>query len=281
MFKSCSPAILVILLSNYAWSDEYYVDVPTDNLCEYGTGWANYCDPKLVIEKKPKKPQKTPQITIVQSAPTKPKEDANDPLVWLKNYQEGEQRARAKMLRDLNAESIEEYRRTYFNDTMDRGTIVSDLWRRSAWQNPDNDYTIKRPTGYLGKKEADLRRNDAVNDTLANLNERYGIFFVFESTCSACMKFAPILTEFAQTNNLYVRGISKDGKGIPTWNGPWSSDKNGAAYRLGLEKAPTPALALWDSIEKKSVIIGYGIMAHDDLANRIHVLTQVDVGEDY
>lgn len=285
--KNCSTAILIItaialVMPLPAVADSAYVELPKDNLCDLETGWAWDCQPKIIKEKKKKKKKPDKQIVIVAppSQQEKP-EDPNDPLVWLDNYQKGEKRARAKMLMEPTQENVMAYRKKYFQDTMDRATLTSDHWRRIAWQNPDQDYTLKRPTGSLAKRDHDLRRNKKIDETLASLGDRYGVFFMFESHCAACLKFAPILESFAQKHDLHVQGVSRDGKPLRTWSGAWRPDENGALYRMGLENKPSPAIALFDKKEKRTIPIGYGIMAHDQLANRIYVLTQVKAGEDY
>lgn len=279
--KRCSTAILLMVSTWQSMANNAYVEVDRDNLCEFGTGWANYCDPTVVVEAPPKK-KTSPKVVVIQSAQPKEKpEDPNDPLVWLKNYQEGEKRARAKMVMTPTEENVKAYRREYFNDTIDRSTLVSDLWRRSAWQNPEFDYTLKRPTGYLSKREHDLRRTERVDNSVGNLAERYGIFFVFKSNDANSAKFAPIIKDFSDKHKLTVQGVSIDGKALSTWQGKWRKGTSDALERLGLNSDYSPAVILFDRQEQKAVPIGFGILAHDELANRLYVLTQLKVGEDY
>ncbi|MCG9658863.1 conjugal transfer protein TraF [Vibrio mediterranei] len=279
----CSTAILLSTWASPSVASNVYLEVEQDNLCEYGQGWANYCTPNLIIEKpRPNsKPEPKQQIVVIQTTPKKPPKDPSDPLVWLENYQKEEKRARARMMMELTQESVEEYRRKNFKDVMDRGTIVSDLWRRTAWQNPDFDYTLQRPTGYLSKREHDLRRNEKVDASIADITKRYGIFFVFKSSDHNSVKFAPILSDFAEQHNLTVQGISVDGKPLPTWDKSWKPKANQILERLNLNSDYTPAIALYDRKENKAVPIGFGILAQDELANRLYVLTKLDVGEDY
>lgn len=110
-------------------------------------------------------------------------------------------------------------------------------------------------------------------------NERYGIFFVFESTCSSCLRLAPLLNDYATKHDIFVKAISKDGKGLYTWPRAWTADKNGFIYRLGAEKLPTPALYLFDSETKQSLPIGIGTPNEQELNERIHQLTNINLGE--
>lgn len=282
MKKFCSTAIFSLAICGQVAANQYYIDVPTDNLCEFGTGWANYCDPRLVVkEKKPQKKQAPPQITIIQAPPTTEEKDPSDPIVWLEQYQEKELRARARMIMEPSQENVDAYRREFFNDTMDRGTLVSDYWRRGAWQNPEFDYTLKRPTGYLGKNEFDIKREEDTEETIKSLKERYGIFFVFRSTNPQSIKAAAVIDNFAVLHDLYIRGVSIDGKPLTTWNRPWMKMDEQVQDKLKINTAYDPGFLLFDRETQSVVPIGYGILAHDELSKRLYVLTQLEAGEDY
>ena len=106
-------------------------------------------------------------------------------------------------------------------------------------------------------------------------NQRYYLYFVFESTCSGCLRIAPMLIEFARKHQITIQGISKNGKPLRTWNGAWTTDRNGVVYRLGVESAPTPALVLRDSVTKQNLGIGVGIPTEQQLIERIYQLTNI------
>lgn len=283
MKNFCSTAIFSLaLFCGQVSANQYYIDIPADNLCEFGTGWANYCDPRLVVNEKTKEDPQLPNITIVQApAAQEAPKDPNDPIVWLEKYQENELRARALMVMSPSQENVDAYRREFFNDTMDRGTLVSDYWRRGAWQNPEFDYTLKRPTGYLGKNEFDANREETINKTVDGLNERYGIFFVYRSTNPQSLKAAAVIESFAQKHDLYIRGVSLDGNPLPTWQRPWTKADDQVKAKLNIDDRFDPGFLLFDKETQSVVPIGYGILAHDELSNRLYVLTQLKAGEDY
>jgi len=281
--KICSTAILLLVSVSHTFANDVYIDIPADNLCEFGTGWANYCDPRIVVEEKKAQEKETlPQTIIIQAPQAKePPKDPNDPIVWLENYQEAELRARARMTMEPSQENVDAYRREFFNDTMDRGTLVSDYWRRGAWQNPEFDYTLKRPVGYLAKNEYDAQRENTAEETVKALNERYGIFFVFRTSNPQSVKAAAVVDSFASKHDLYIRGVSLDGKPLPTWNRPWIPFDDEVKKKLNYNENYDPGVLLFDRETQNVVPIGYGILAHDELANRVYVLTQVKVGEDF
>ena len=43
----------------------------------------------------------------------------------------------------------------------------------------------------------------------------------------------------------------------------------------------TPALVLWDSLAKRPIPIGYGVLSADELQDRIFLLTSKEAGHDY
>jgi conjugal transfer pilus assembly protein TraF len=50
---------------------------------------------------------------------------------------------------------------------------------------------------------------------------------------------------------------------------------------MGLEGGQVPALVLFDTYLKKPIPIGYGIMAEDEVLQRIFYLTSVKPGSDF
>ncbi len=50
---------------------------------------------------------------------------------------------------------------------------------------------------------------------------------------------------------------------------------------MGLEPGMTPALVLWDSVARRPIPIGYGVLSADELQDRIYLLTSKEAGHDY
>jgi conjugal transfer pilus assembly protein TraF len=50
---------------------------------------------------------------------------------------------------------------------------------------------------------------------------------------------------------------------------------------MGLTAKVTPAVVLFDSVTRKALPIGYGVIAADELMDRIFLLTQREPGSDY
>ena len=55
----------------------------------------------------------------------------------------------------------------------------------------------------------------------------------------------------------------------------------GRAEKLGLGDAPVPALVLFDAQTKRVLPVGFGVLAEDQMAERIYALTALEPGHDY
>ena len=56
---------------------------------------------------------------------------------------------------------------------------------------------------------------------------------------------------------------------------------SGQYEKMGLSGGTVPALVLFDTVTKQPIPIGYGVMAADEVMDRIFRLTSVKVGSDF
>ena len=91
--------------------------------------------------------------------------------------------------------------------------------------------------------------------------------------------FGPLLRAFAARHGLDVLAVSLSGAALEGW--PEAVADNGRAARLGLAGAPVPALVLFDTKTKRVLPVGFGVMAEDEMAERIYTLTALEPGHDY
>ncbi|MXW46408.1 MAG: conjugal transfer protein TraF [Gammaproteobacteria bacterium] len=164
-------------------------------------------------------------------------------------------------------------------ETLERAAAFSDAFRRTVWATPDLDYTLTRPVGALAKQLwSDARRGER-DAALRNLAERYGLIYLGHPACSECKVFGPLLRAFALRHGLDVLAVSMTGEALEGW--PEAVPDNGRAAALGLDGAPTPAVVLFDAETREVLPVGFGVLAEDQLAERIFVLTQRETGHDY
>lgn len=190
------------------------------------------------------------------------------------------------VLRELKAravlyptpENVTAYIR-FQREQLDRASLFSDVWQRAIWQAPALDYTLERPVGALAKKQWQDARAAERDAVMAGLSQRYGLFYFYSQTCGACEVMSPIVRSLADRWRITVRAISTDGG--PSRHFPDYKVESGQRARMGLEPGITPALVLWDSVLKRPIPIGYGVLSADELQDRIYLLTAKEVGHDY
>jgi conjugal transfer pilus assembly protein TraF len=184
---------------------------------------------------------------------------------------------KAKAVLEPTQENIEQYMGLQLL-VLNQGSLFADIWRRTLWQNPELDYTKDKPTSSIGRNLYKENRINMEINTLKNINKRYGIFFVYMSTCPYCQKYGQILQDLKQLYEIEIRGISIDGIFLPNWEKD-SFINNGQLQSMGLNITTVPATILYDNIENKIVPAGYGLMTADELIERIYILTQTKDGD--
>ena len=191
----------------------------------------------------------------------------------------------AKQLDELKARAILEpseanviaYVR-FQREQLDRASTFSDTWQRALWQNPDIDYTLQRPVSTVGKRAWSDNRQADRDRVLASLGQRYGMFYFFAQSCAACEVFSPILKSVAESHRITVMAVSTDGG--PSRSFPNYVVDSGQRAKMGVPLA-TPALVLFDTMTRKTMPIGFGVLSADEIMDRIFMLTNTKVGSDY
>ena len=231
-------------------------------------GWHFYCDPAKEQERIVPAPAHAP-----------PPADAGQPAMErIEAMRKALEEARAEAILDPTPARVSAYLRLQ-QETLQRAAAFSDAFRRTVWATPELDYTLRRPVGALAKQVwSDQRREDR-DAVLARLGERYGLIYLGHAGCAGCKVFGPLLRAFAQRHGLDVLAVSLSGEALEGW--PEAVADRGRAARLGLGNAPVPALVLFDTKTKRVLPVGFGVMAEDQMAERIFALTALEPGHDY
>ena len=186
--------------------------------------------------------------------------------------------ARAEAILNPTTANVAAYLRLQ-QETLQKAAVFSDAFRRTVWATPEIDYTLKRPVGALAKQVWSDGRREARDRVLATMGERYGLIYLGHAGCAGCKVFGPLLRAFATRHGLDVLAVSLTGEALEGW--PEAVADNGRAARLGLGNAPVPALVLFDTATKRVLPVGFGVMAEDEMAERIYALTVLEPGNDY
>ena len=226
-------------------------------------GWHFYCDPDEA--KEPEAP-----ATKAPQAPS-----ATERILSMRRALE---EARARAVFEPTQDNVKAYLRLQ-QEALQNAAAFSDAFRRAVWSNPELDYTLKRPVGALAKRLWSEERRAERDKVLANLGERYGLIYLGSDKCPACRVFGPLLRSFALRHGLEVLAVSTTGGPLESW--PEAVADKGRAARLGIEAHVLPAVVLYDTKKKRAVPVSFGVVAEDQLADRIFALTAREVGSDY
>lgn len=234
-------------------------------------GWHFYCDPSVEEEVPvPPEPQTTPELPSIEPP---------DARARIKTIREHLDELKAEAILDPSSANLIAYI-GFQREQLDRASTFSDQWRRVIWQNPEMDYDLIRPTGSIAKQAWSDLRQQVTATTLADLNNRYGIFYFFNGKdCPQCEAFETALKPFIEKHALNVMAITLDGVASPNFMS--SVSDSGQAARLGITGEHLPALALFDSENNQVIPVSFGALAADELERRMFILTQVEVGNDY
>ena len=236
-------------------------------------GWHFYCD-RQAEDPVPAEPAPVPPSGDAgQSAPER-----------IEAMRKALEEARAEAILDPTHAKVSAYLRLQ-QEALQRAASFSDAFRRTVWATPELDYTLRRPVGALAKQVWSDERRVARDAALARLGERYGLIYLGHAGCAACRVFGPLLRAFSLRHGLDVLAVSLTGEALEGW--PEAVPDNGRAARLGLgggpgrSPAPVPALVLFDTATRRAIPVGFGVMAEDEMAERIFALTALEPGHDY
>ena len=228
-------------------------------------GWHFYCDREEDVGEAPE--PLDPGSPVSSSATQR-----------IESIRRALEESRAAAILDPSPGKVAAYLRLQ-QETLQRAAAFSDAFRRTVWSTPDLDYTLTRPVGALAKRLWSDARREERDAALRALGERYGLIYLGHPACSECRVFGPLLRAFALRHDLDVLAVSMTGDALEGW--PEAVPDNGRAAALGLDGAPTPAVVLFDTETRQVLPVGFGVLAEDQLAERIFVLTQRETGHDY
>ena len=243
----------------------------------HSLGWHFYCDRTEEKTTETEAIQK-PEKDIDQKPPAEARKKPESAISRIENLREELEEARAAAILEPTTENVAAYLHMQ-QETLERAAVFSDVFRRTVWSTPELDYTLRRPVGALAKRLWSDGRRAERDGVLARLGERYGLIYLGDADCGGCRVFGPLLRAFSMRHGLDVLAVSLDGKPLEGW--PEAVPDNGRAERLGLGGAPLPAVVLFDTRTQAVLPVGFGVLAEDQLAERIFLSVSREVGSDF
>lgn len=219
-----------------------------------------------------------------QARPARPQSDkpAVPKRVEIKDIKTAEQmRQELKRREDIavmnpSRENLRDYLELW-QLVQDKSSVFADSWRRVVWQNPDLDYSLKRPANNTAIRLYDEQRDQDQERHLQQLATEHGLIFFFRSDCPYCHAMAPTLRMLSEKYGIEVLAVSIDGNGLPDF--PQFRDGREHAAKWGVERVP--ALFIGSKQTGDYAPIGFGMMALSEIVNRIFVLTGTQPGEQF
>ena len=266
----CIAAGMALLLPDLPAAGREWRDWCGDPNAKASLGWHFYCDPAARSGMEPE-PEVEPE-------PPVPASTGPGAVVEIEAMRRALEESRAVAILQPTPENVSAY--LYLQqESLQRAATFSDVFRRVVWSTPELDYTLTRPAGALSKQLWSDERLAARQEALANLGERYGLIYLGDAGCAGCRVFGPLLRAFALRHGLDVLAVSLTGEALEGW--PEAVPDDGRAAELGLAGAPVPAVVLFDTETGQVLPVSFGVVAEDQLAERIYVLTALEVGDDF
>ena len=249
-------------------------DLPGEKSWWDDTPWAQpdrgfnwYPDPAAAKpEKKSEKPEQKPK-TIYE-------------MTTLEEIQKELARLKGEAVVNPSEQNVLNFLRAQ-NYVMDKASLFADVSRRVVWANPEVNYAARSPVANFSrdmqKNRVDLKREQ----NLKALSETHGILFFARSDCDFCHDQAPVLKAFSAKTGVPILTISLDGRPIPMF--PDAKPDNGISMLAsgGNGIATVPAIFLIDRKTQQTIPLATGVVAGEELAERIRVITTTKPGEEF
>ena len=167
------------------------------------------------------------------------------------------------------------------NWVMDKSAMFADVSRRVVWANPDVNYEARSPVANFSLQNKRQRESEKRAELLKNLSSTHGILFFARSDCDFCKDQAKALKGFSAQTGMRVLTISLDGGPIPMF--PDAKKDNGISMVVsgGNGISTVPVLYLIDRKSNATTALGAGVIAGEDIAERIKVLVTTKPGEEF
>ena len=260
------------LLASYAHAATSEMPIETKSWWDE-TPWANpdrgfnwYPDPKQERREQKPKPEEKPK-TIYE-------------MTTLEEVQKELARLKGEAVVNPNEKNVLAFLKAQ-NFVMDKASMFADVSRRVVWANPDVNYSARWSVVSFARDRDRTRTDKRRDDNLKNLSVTHGILFFARSDCDYCHDQAPILKAFSVKTGIPILTISMDSKPISLF--PDAKPDNGISILAsgGNGIQTVPAIYLIDRKTQQVTPLGTGVVAGEELGERIRVMTMTKPGEEF
>jgi conjugal transfer pilus assembly protein TraF len=159
---------------------------------------------------------------------------------------------------------------------VNRAEYFANAGVRTRWENADFEPNVQNPSAAFSQTVTRQISRQENETTLANLGKQgVGVFFFMTSTCPYCEAMSPVMKNFERRYGISVVAVTLDGAGNREY--PNAMTDNGISDRVGV--TTVPAYVLVDPNNNTVMPIGAGVMAENEMVERIYMLTQREAGQ--
>lgn len=234
-------------------------------------GWFWYePEPEPVEEPKEKPPVKAEsKAEETEAQKNAPEGEVVVDVKWL--------RENLPLLRDAAVDdpTYDNVRRYFYAQRvmMDKATKFASVSTEVSKFETALDETLRRPENQLATFDSKIIASENREKVLKQLTEQVGLFFFYSSTCSYCMKQAPMLKRLQADTGIDVLAISLDGRPMPNGEYPdYVTDTGELRQKLQVTVTPTIYLVKKDGSEFHN--ISSGLISPNDLMRNTLMLAK-------
>lgn len=155
-------------------------------------------------------------------------------------------------------------------EVLDQGATFAKVWKKVLLNYPELDNTVTHPTSQYGIKER--KQQDLLRKTIfiKELSKSKVLIFFYKGSCSYCKTFIPIASKLQEKYQWILKSISTDGVILDIE----TEEDQGLASKMAKDfgVSAVPALFVLDPKTKEATPIAYGLLALDEIEDKI--LTQ-------
>ena len=241
------------------------------------TGWNFYCrDPEPEIEPAPPPPPDPVSLPEPAPAPS-PEPTATEQMMAFRAHVD---ELKHRAILDPTPQNVLAYMEV--NKLIaDRAGDFAEQWQRVLFETPHLNANVDSPLPAAGISVFQDQMKAAREAAFVNVARTSGILFLFEGDdrCGVCRVQGEILAQMQERFSVSILAVSLDGGTNAAF--PQAVVDDGRVPRMGLEGFPAPTLALVDPETREVAVMGSGLITADQILERVFLITEVPVGEQY